>query len=508
MLAMAVVGMGSIYPIAANLFLALGGVELMLASTDQIQVEFRSAWSLWPGFIHANGVRIHFQDRNVQMLLEVPRVEIAVRLWELGQRRIHATRVRATGVVLRFRHRIQPESAGLPYVAAFPPVPPFDDPALFEAGPPAPPLDESHYNLWTVQMEDVDVRVSELWAQMFRYQGEARARGAFRLRPAKRLWVGPAELDLLGGRLSTGPHEVLRAMEGTVTCKVDDFDVEPVHGMEPFHFISARLEMSAQVVGLASASFLAGSSLPVRLEDGSGALDVDAAIDHGVVTADSRILYRTNHVTAATDTVSLQVDGDMAISGHGSAVLPDGQVALDIPAGFLQLGGSKHMPLQLKGIHAALAMTGVDVTAESSFAGGTLQFDELGLADLGWLNDLPRSRRREWKVEGGRGQVGGTFTLSPGDHLEGSLTARIQHARGDVADLHLRGSAEAPASLEGHAFREGRVRGRLAAAPPQDLERRRSLLGAYARRAGRRCFVDAERGHRWTPSRADRSMGQ
>jgi hypothetical protein len=462
---MAVIGLGSAYPIAANLFLGLGGIRLMLASTDEVQVEFRKAWSFWPGVIHAEDIRIHFQDRNVQMLLVLSHADVNVRISELVHRRIHATRVRGSGVVLRFRHRIQPESAGAPYVAAFPPVPPLEDPPLFEAGPPTPPLDEANYNLWTVQMEDVDVQVRELWAQMFRYQGEARVRGAFRLRPAKRVWVGPAELDLLGGSLTTGPHDVLRAMEGTVTCQVDDFDVEPVHGMAPFHFISARVKMSAQVPGLTAANYLAGPSRPVRLEDGSGAVDVDAAIDHGVVTPDTRVVYRTNHVGMTTDVIALHVDGDVAVSAHGGTAAPHGHLVLEIPAALLQLRGTTHGPLQLKGIHASAAMTDVDVTADPSFAGGRLHFDRLGLADLGWLNDLPGAHSRKWKVEKGRGWAGGTITLSPGGEVQGSLTAGIQDAQGKVAALHLRGTAEAAVTLESRARSEGRIRGRIAAGP-------------------------------------------
>ena len=70
-----------------------------------------------------------------------------------------------------------------------------------------------------VHMDDVDVQARELWAQMFRYEGDACVRGAFRLRPAKRLWVGPAELSMNGGKLDTGPHDVLHDMEGTLTVQ-------------------------------------------------------------------------------------------------------------------------------------------------------------------------------------------------------------------------------------------------------------------------------------------------
>ena len=72
----------------------------------------------------------------------------------------------------------------------------------------------------------MDVAVHELWVQMFRYQGTARATGAFRLVPATRLWVGPATLHFASGSVVTGPDDLVTNIEGTVDCTVHDFDVQ------------------------------------------------------------------------------------------------------------------------------------------------------------------------------------------------------------------------------------------------------------------------------------------
>jgi len=202
-LAFVFVGVLLAYPVAANMILALGGVQKMFEGTDQVKVNFRRAWSFWPGHVHVEGVRLTMQDRNVEFSLDLAHADVDIRLFDLVHRTLHATKVRGDGVVFRFRHRIQPESAGASFVTALPPIPEFEDPPLRLADAPTAPLDEAHYNLWTVQMEDVDVRVQDLWAQMLRYEGDGHARGAFYLRPAKRLWVGPAELTLTSGKVST-----------------------------------------------------------------------------------------------------------------------------------------------------------------------------------------------------------------------------------------------------------------------------------------------------------------
>jgi hypothetical protein len=110
------------YIFAANAILALGGVQKAFESTEDVKVAFRRAWSFWPGRVRVDGLRITMQDRNVQFVLDIPVAEVDIRLRDLARRTFHATRVRANGVAFRFRHRIQPESAGIPYVAAYPPM--------------------------------------------------------------------------------------------------------------------------------------------------------------------------------------------------------------------------------------------------------------------------------------------------------------------------------------------------------------------------------------------------
>ena len=138
------VGVLIAYPVAANLVLALGGVQKMFEGTDQVKVDFRRAWSFWPGHVHVEGVRITMQDRNVEFSLELAHADVEIRLSELLHRTLHATKVRGDGVVFRFRHRIEPESADAPWVAALPPIAEFEDPPLRLADAPIAPTRLTH----------------------------------------------------------------------------------------------------------------------------------------------------------------------------------------------------------------------------------------------------------------------------------------------------------------------------------------------------------------------------
>ncbi len=452
------------YPVAANLVLALGGVQKAFEGTDLVKVDFRRAWSFWPGHVHVEGVRLTMQDRNVEFSLDLARADVDIRLSELVRRTLHVTKVRGDGVVFRFRHRIEPESADAPSVAALPPISEFEDPPLRHADAPTAPLDEAHYNLWTVHMDDVDVRVQELWVQMFRYEGKARVRGAFRLRPAKRVWVTPGELTLTSGKISAGPHDVLHDVQGSLTVNVDDFDTEPVYGMEPFQFIFARLKLLGQVADLQAVNFLGGPSARFQVEDGSGVVDMDVAVDHGRLTPDSRFSYRTDHVGIEASSTKVHVDGELAFSASGPAKAPGGTLAVDLPWGTVRLGEGTHEALHVRGLEASVATTSVDVMQTWALAGGRARIEEANLADLAWLNDLPLEKKA-WAVAGGRGRASGAVIISPEDDIEGSVDAAIEGANGIAGRLDWRGSAEAAATVRLAALREGSVQGHITAGP-------------------------------------------
>src|SRR5258708_4180265 len=128
------------YIATANVLLAAGAIESVGSSGTAMWVGYRLAWSLWPGWVHVDDIRVVMQDRNVQFVLDIPSVDVRIRLRDVVHRTFHATRVRGDGVVFRMRQRIQPESAGRPFVRSLPPIPGFSDPPLRDRGPPPPPI--------------------------------------------------------------------------------------------------------------------------------------------------------------------------------------------------------------------------------------------------------------------------------------------------------------------------------------------------------------------------------
>ena len=54
---LALVGVEGAYVVGGNLLLALGGVQKAFEYTDTIKFDFAHAWTVWPGVVHASGVR-------------------------------------------------------------------------------------------------------------------------------------------------------------------------------------------------------------------------------------------------------------------------------------------------------------------------------------------------------------------------------------------------------------------------------------------------------------------
>jgi hypothetical protein len=449
------------YPIAGNAILAFGGVQKAFEGTDQVAVDFKRAWTLWPGKVHVEGARVTMQDRNVQFALAIEEVDIDIDLMAFTRRTFHATKVRGKGVSYRFRHRIEHEALGMASVGALPPIPEFHDPPLRQLHPPTAPLTEENYNLWTVHIDDVDVMARELWTQMFRYEGDAHVVGAFRLRPAKRLWVGPADLEFLGGKLTSGPHDVMRDMRGKLSVKVDDFDVEPVHGMEPFRYISARMQLAAQIANLDVLNFVTDPSPNFDVKDGSGLIDMDVAVDHGVFTQGARFNYRTGHLGVENPKLPFRIDGEIALSGQGPATAPGGHLRLDIPRGKFVIASRRRAP-ELHQIEVDIGSSNADITQDFPLTRTEARFRDIVLPELAWLGDLPIGLPRTVKIKEGRGHVGGTVVLhQPSQAIDGSISAGFTEASVQTESAKVNGTADILASTHVSAARGATIKGRM-----------------------------------------------
>jgi hypothetical protein len=285
------VGLAFAYLIGMNTFLRTRWFRNAIGfSPEELRVEYARAYSILPGRIHVEGLSIRGSDTSVEWILTLDSCDFRVHFLDLVHRKFHADHVRGSGLSLRIRLRLEQDEATPEVVAAVPPVPGFSDPPYLEIGPPRPPLTDADYNLWTIQLDDVDAQhVRELWIQTLRYAGDMRVRGRWLFRPVRWLEVGPATVDVDTLEISYGPASPLfTALHGTVEATVHPFDVRKPDGLEVLGFVSAKTRLA----GLAEPAELLTTFAPTpswKLAPADSPIDLQLVLEHGALGPGSRV---------------------------------------------------------------------------------------------------------------------------------------------------------------------------------------------------------------------------
>ena len=171
---LAITALGSValvavsYLVAGNIVLrtrllrnAISGSTLGFAfsgSATTLQLNYESAYTLTPGRVHVDGLSIRGRERALEWFISLDHADVDISLTALLHRMFRATRVQASGLMVRARLRLTREEATPDVVATLPPIPGLADPPLLDdSGPGPPPLTDAAYNLWSVDLEKVDV---------------------------------------------------------------------------------------------------------------------------------------------------------------------------------------------------------------------------------------------------------------------------------------------------------------------------------------------------------------
>ncbi|MFN2545797.1 MAG: hypothetical protein ABR567_00025 [Myxococcales bacterium] len=248
--------------VGAQIFLATPLLKYVInKETPKIHLEYASAWSLWPGTVHARGLVITSQDRAVQWRLGLDEVSATIALGQLPARIFHATRVRAQGVQFALRRRVLREEvvAGVPIIEGLPRLP------VKEEGPDDDNPDFRYriFSVWLENVEGEDVR--QIWLDRLRVERAASVSGAFYLKPIRKVLVRPAELQLRGSTVSLGDDRIASRVDGTLRVRMGPFDPRVSKGLALLRALDVDLEGRGEVEGgpaNASLHVQAGQVLP------------------------------------------------------------------------------------------------------------------------------------------------------------------------------------------------------------------------------------------------------
>jgi hypothetical protein len=291
-LLLAVAVLEFVYLVVATIVLKTSLLKDFASRGDDLNVDYTSAYSVVPGRIEVEGLRVRFHDRNVEFQIAVERGTLDVSLHELAVRRFHALRVDGKQVSYRMRHKVSRVGKEGPRLAAYPPIPGFRDPPLYAKGEtrPGPPIPDEEYDLWEVLVEGVRAEVAEIWILEYRYQGAGLATGSFHVQPARTYEVKAAKLALAGGKLTLGDAVVASRANLDIDCVVTKSDTQKLVGLEPFRHITAGVRGRLDGMDLTFLDVYLGPRLAADA-GGHGRLDADLEVHDGVIAPGSRLEF-------------------------------------------------------------------------------------------------------------------------------------------------------------------------------------------------------------------------
>lgn len=418
-----------VYVAAANLVLQMGLLEHFInANPRSVEVHFRRAWTILPGRINVREFSLRNQDDNIQFLLTIERAEVHVALFELLQRRFHATKVRAQGTRFLMRNRLEKLAGSELRVAAYPSIPGLAD-------PPMKPLPRLHHELGshpvTVHLENVEAGVSELWILEYRYSGVGHARGAFRLTPGQRLRVWRSELELEPGAFFVGPRELIASdVKGALQVVVDDSDVRRLGGWRVFDPIFAKGSLAFQLVESSFTRLYLQNPKAPQLAQGTGPVRLSALLDHGQIEPGSRFEYRTERLDVRLPMLSVRGDAEVTAAIRRDAGRVVGSVAisgqkLDIAG----TQGAEGVPsARLSQLFVELGSEGLRVADEWRMTQGRIDIPELDVPDLRILQAIDEGER-ELRISGGASKLSAHGRLEPSGALSGEIGLGLARAR-------------------------------------------------------------------------------
>ncbi|MGK3996532.1 hypothetical protein [Sorangium sp. So ce1024] len=360
-------------------------------------LHYESAWSIWPGVVHAKDLRLSGSDSVLQWAVLLDEVEADIHLTDLLRKKFYAEDIRAEGFTFRMRLLVDPTSErdlDAPHILALPPIPEFTNPPLKPELPPKRDLESSDegYNLWTVHLERVDTTLREVWIQQVRYAGGGRVRGGFYYKPLRAVRVGPVALEGLSGDVHVADR-VIAQIDGDVDVTMSTFDPRDIEGLDVFDTTWTRVRLDARLPGLGVLDFIRGEGAEPRIEDGSGELRTNLIIDRGNIEPGSSASYATSHVAAATSSLraAAEADVELRVSERGEA-----RLEVRVPRATLERPGKGLPPVVVERASAVFDAPELHLMRLPPGFSSKVDVVAAAIPDLRWLNpdspapDAPR----------------------------------------------------------------------------------------------------------------------
>ncbi len=240
-----------LYVVVANAVIFSGVIQREASKpAENVNLAWDRAYSPWPGRAYVWGLRMRVQDGVQQFRLTVAYAKVDVVFWTLLHNEFRASYVQARGVTYRQVVRLEGTPDQERRLAAFPTLEGFSRPALLSTIVSPPPTAEELATLWSAQLDAVDATFDELWFLEYRYQGPGHIQGKFAFSPMRSLWIGPAQVQFDGGKISAGGHLVAPSFTGHLVLALAPVDLTTALKLQIFHTLDATIDFDTALQDL------------------------------------------------------------------------------------------------------------------------------------------------------------------------------------------------------------------------------------------------------------------
>lgn len=418
------------YPVLGTLALWSGFVEWIAKSEDMRLEISKPAFTLLPGRVHMKKVRL-FVNGDTQFILEGDDLFFSINVLELVRRRIHVTRLAAHHVRYQMRVQVDDTQGIERRLAAYPKLEGL--PGHNVVHEKAAERTEEREGSWTVEVDGIDISVSELWFFEYRYLGDGRLRGGFTVGP-QIMEVRTAVQDLGPGRLFFGEKQPIASrLRGQVTCEIPEINPSEHADASFMELVNARVNLKADVLSLAHVA--AYMRPDMRVTKGAGPLALDLYLEKGILGGKSRLDFSTDAVALYGQGFGVSTDWKLAFDATGEKGFPLGRS--DFKSTYVSLARvDREFTIQTHGHHVEAALDTIRLSKATDLKRAAVRMPNIVSTDLDDF-DVVLPESSPLSVKGGEAQASLDLAMDKDYWVTGPLKARLIRAKASVAGVEL-----------------------------------------------------------------------
>lgn len=288
--------------VGVNVYLNSEYLPRLIQSEQQwVHVEYRLAWSVWPGRIHFQGLRVRGDEHAISWELTSEHALVKADLTALTSRKVHVEELALTGVNARVRPRLHYLDATEAYLKSLPSVP-SDGPPFLSEGPELPDDLRRERDAWSIQIDRAIVkRLETLWVDRFRFNGHADAEGSVKVSEGRVLQTGPTTLQIQKGSIFIEDAPTVRELEGTATSTLGPIDLMTGRGFGLLGAVSGDAELRGVIVALDFLPRVPGLPMPIEFDDAVGPAHTKVSVKDGVVQPGATLTWEAPNANATIE---------------------------------------------------------------------------------------------------------------------------------------------------------------------------------------------------------------